>query len=345
MPHLSRNSPPGRSRLLLLPLVLSLAGCASPSQAPGPASSERREARNASVPQRPMIRVLGTAQDGGLPHAACSCVRCEAARREPARERLVASLALVAPEGAGTWLIDATPDLRRQLDRIRDLRSGEADGRVDRAPVDGVFLTHAHLGHYTGLAFFGFEAVHTSALPVHSTPAMAQFLRDNAPWSQLVEIGNVELHPLEPGEPLQLTSDLSVTALRVPHRDEFADTVGYIVRGPRLNLLYVPDTEPWRTWPRPLPELLAAERIDVALLDGSFFSTDELPGREISKIGHPLVRDTLDLLEPLVRGGGLSVYFTHFNHSNPALDPDGDARREIEARGFHLLEDGQELEL
>jgi pyrroloquinoline quinone biosynthesis protein B len=291
----------------------------------------------------PRVRVLGTAQDGGLPHAACSCEHCEAARRDPARERLVASLALVLPGPDRVLLIDATPDVRRQLDRLRDLRPGS--GGVARAPVDGVFLTHAHLGHYTGLAFFGFEAVHTRQLPVWATPRMAAFLRDNGPWSQLVEIGNIALRPLPPGLPVEIGEGVSVTALSVPHRDEYADTVGFLLRGPRSTLLYIPDTEPWRKWERSLPALLEEHDVDVALLDGSFFSLDELPGREVSQIGHPLVTDSLDLLEPLVRERGLEVYFTHFNHSNPVLEPDGAARAEVVSRGFRLLEDGAELPL
>ena len=76
---------------------------------------------------------------------------------------------------------------------------------------------------------------------------------------------------------------------------------------------------------------------------------DELPDRDVSKIRHPLVTDTMDLLGPLLkdgkREGGLKVYFTHMNHTNPALDGGGAARRAIEARGFKVLEEGQELGL
>jgi pyrroloquinoline quinone biosynthesis protein B len=53
----------------------------------------------------------------------------------------------------------------------------------------------------------------------------------------------------------------------------------------------------------------------------------------------------MDLLEPLVKRGRLRVYFTHLNHSNPALDPGGEARKSIEARGFRVLEEGDELDL
>ena len=297
------------------------------------------------VPSRaPYVRVLGTAQDGGLPHAACSCRRCERARSDPAARRHVAGLALVVPSenGHAVYLLDATPDVRRQLDMLADVREAPPD-RVDRAPVDGVFLTHAHLGHYTGLAFFGFEAVHTQGLPLWCTPRMADYLRRNGPWSQLVDFGNVALKEVAPGGAVELAGGVRVELLAVPHRDEYADTVGFVVRGPRRSLLYVPDTDAWSAWATPLPEVLAG--VDVALLDGSFYSMDELPGRDMSAVKHPLITLSMDLLQETVDSGSIEVWFTHFNHSNPVLEADSAARREIERRGFGVLDDGQEIGL
>lgn len=301
----------------------------------------------ASPPPRPpdlapRVVVLGTVQDGGLPQAGCTCAQCAAARRDPARRRHVASLALVVPATGHTWLIDATPDLAAQIDRIHAWRS-HPEGRPDRRPVDGVLLTHAHVGHYLGLALFGFEAVDTRDLPVYGSPRMAAFLRGNGPWSQLVARRNVELREFRPGEPFALDAGVTVTPIAVPHRDEFTDTMAFLFRGPRRALLYVPDTDAWASWPRPLPEVLRG--VDVALLDGTFASRDELPDRDVAKIKHPLIVDTMDLLAPLVRAGGLRVLFTHLNHSNPALDPASPARRAIEARGFRVLAEGDELAL
>jgi len=290
----------------------------------------------------PRLRVLGTAQDGGFPHAACSCDRCELARSDPRTERLVASLALIAADGR-VFVVDATPDIRRQLDRLRDVKPG--DGRVDRAPLDGVFLTHAHLGHYTGLGFLGFEAIHAQETPLYATSRMVDFLSMNGPWSQLVDLRNVVPVKLTPGEPLVLDEGLSVTAVSVPHRDEFTDTVGYLFAGPRQRIFYVPDTDGWQHWETPLVEWLEQQGVDVAIVDGTFFSMDELPGRDVSAIGHPLVVDTIERLGERVAGGSLRVFFTHFNHSNPVLDADGERRRQIEAAGFAVLDDGLELPL
>lgn len=332
-------------RGLALCLAVAILGpCAGCGAGPGTAEGDPAPAATPAEGRGPRVRVLGTAQDGGLPHAGCRCSRCQAARSNPERARLIASLALIVPELPGVFLIDATPDIRPQLDRIADVRRG-TDDRVERRPVDGVLLTHAHLGHYTGLGFFGFEAIHTRQLPVFCSAPMAGFLSGNGPWSQLVGLENVVLRPFRPGHPLKLAPDLWVTPLSVPHRDEYADTVGFVVRGPEAALLYVPDTDSWWAWDPPLPLVLEKEEIDVAILDGTFFSGDELPGRDPLSIGHPLIRDSLDLLEPLVHEKGLRVYFTHLNHSNPALDPEGPERSEIERRGFAVLAEGQEFPL
>ena len=298
-------------------------------------------------PMSPRLRVLGTAQDGGLPHAACDCARCNAARDDHALRRSIASLALIIPdddESPAIYLIDATPDIRDQLDALRDVRDAPA-GRVDREPVDGVLLTHAHIGHYLGLAFFGFEAVSTSDLPVHCTPRMAVFLEQNGPWEQMVENGNIDLITHAPGDAFQL-GDVRVTPVKVPHRDEYSDTVGYRFEGPDLTVLYLPDTEPWRTWQSPQPDPLTLfEGVDVLLVDGSFYSPAELPGRDVESIGHPLITETMDLLQERVDSGDLVVYFTHLNHSNPALEPDSAALKDIHRRGFRVLRDGQEFDL
>ena len=309
-----------------------LAGCAcvhAPPEAVDPA------------PAAPYVLVLGTAQDGGIPHAACTCAHCDAARRSPERRRRVASLAIVVPATGKRFLIDAGPDLREQLDRL-PAAPGRRGG-VDRAPVDGVLLTHAHAGHYIGLAFFGFEAIHTSKLPVDCTPRMAAMLRASVPWSRLVAREEIELRERAPGTAFELDPGVTVTPFLVPHRDEDSDTVGFRIRGPGRTVVYVPDTDRWASWKPSLRETL--EGCDVALLDGTFYAPDELPGRDPATIGHPMIPVTMDLLEDDVRGGRIRVLFTHLNHSNRALDADGAALREIRRRGFDVASDGQKIPL
>jgi pyrroloquinoline quinone biosynthesis protein B len=288
------------------------------------------------------VIVLGTAQDGGMPQTGCEHAACAAARKDPKLARRVASLAIVA--GGRTFLVDATPDLPEQIQEVHTFRPFP-EGKTDRAPFDGVLLTHAHIGHYLGLAHFGFESLNTKDLPVYVSPRMAEYLRTNGPWSQLVRLGNIKLIEIQLGEWFPLAEGITVKAFAVPHRDEYSDTLAFLIRGPKRTLLYVPDTDTWRTWTRPLPQVIEEEKVDYALLDATFYSPDELPDRDVTKIKHPLVTDSMELLGPLVKAGKVKVWFTHLNHSNPALDPNGAARKDIEARGFRVLDESDSLEL
>jgi pyrroloquinoline quinone biosynthesis protein B len=263
--------------------------------------------------------LLGTAQDGGVPQAGCYCRHCRAARADPARRRLVACLALVDHAARQSWLIDATPDLREQLHALHEWAPG--------CPLSGIVLTHAHGGHYTGLVHLGREAWDTRRLPVYGSVRMATFLRENAPWAQLVALDNVELRVLEPDREVRLSSRLSLRPTPVPHRDEFSDTLAFVVRGPARRLFYCPDIDGWDGWHRDLRQLVAG--MDVALLDGTFFSASELPGRDLHEISHPLVADTVERLA----GVACDVRLIHLNHSNPLQAP-GPEREWLAAQGI-----------
>ncbi|MEZ6317216.1 MAG: MBL fold metallo-hydrolase [Phycisphaerales bacterium] len=327
----------------VLVFALVLAGCSS-----GPRIVEEHAVERCPVPMA-RVRVLGIAQDGGVPHAGCTCPNCTAALADPARRAHVASLAIIVPSTERprapdkVYLIDATPDVADQIRMLADVRDAPA-ARTDRTPVDGLFLTHAHIGHYLGLAQFGFEVMHTNRLPVWCTDRMAAFLRTNAPWSQLVDKQEIDLRPLTAGDPVDLGSGITVTPILVPHRSEFTDTCAFVIRGPRRTIFYMPDCDPWHRWIAPIDEILAGEHVDVAILDATFYSMDELPGRDLSAIGHPPIVTTMDTLQPNV-DAGLDVRFIHLNHSNPALDPASPERAEINRRGFAVAHEGEEIEL
>src|SRR6185295_14346642 len=271
--------------------------------------------------REPRVRavVLGIAQDGGVPHIGCHQELCERARRDPRRRERVASLGIVDEESGARYLIDATPDLALQVEAL----PGRAAVRA--RPLDGILLTHAHIGHYTGLMYLGREALGAQRVPVYATPRMAAFIRGNGPWSLLVSEGRIELHEVEPGQTFTLGAHLQVTPLQVPHRDELSDTVGFRVQGPRRTLLYIPDIDKWEKWDHRLEDEVA--RADVALLDGTFESASEIPGRSQKDIPHPLLPETMDRLSApdLAR----RVFFIHLNHTN-ALLWDGAKRRALE---------------
>jgi pyrroloquinoline quinone biosynthesis protein B len=249
-------------------------------------------------------------------------------------------VAVITPEH-GVWIVDATPDLPRQLDMLADVRMREP-GRVDRSPLSGILLTHAHMGHYLGLAHLGYEAISAEPTPVHASARMVEFLSSNAPWDQLVRLGQITPQVATPGQVVELGGGVRAEPLSVPHRGEYTDTFGWYLAGPDQRALYIPDTDPWAKWTIDLDTAL--DDVDLLLLDGTFYSADELPGRDVSEIGHPLMTDSMDRLAARV-AAGLQVWFIHLNHSNPTLDADSPQRRELEARGFAIARVGREFAL
>jgi len=264
--------------------------------------------------------LLGSAQDGGFPQAGCTCAACRAAWAGTIQAETPTALALVDHDACASWLIDATPAFATQLNRLQTTAPG--------APLRGIFLTHAHIGHYTGLIHLGREVMNSDGLPVYATERTCGFLTANAPWSQLVALGNIVLHPVEPGTPVELTPALHVTPIMVPHRAEFSDTAGYIVEGPEHALFYCPDIDGWAQWDEDIA--IAVASVDVALLDGTFYSAAELPGRNRAEIPHPLVTESCARLAAQAE----RVVFVHMNHSNPLLHPSSAERRLVEDAGF-----------
>lgn len=287
------------------------------------------------------VKVLGIAQDGGVPHLGCRKPCCEAARRDPARAFLVSCLALCHVPSGRRFIVDCTPDFPRQVDRLAcDATLGAHE---PRDVCDGLILTHAHIGHYAGLIHLGTEVMSARGLPVWATPRMGAFLSSNGPWDALVQKGQIELRRLEPEAPVTLAPGLTLTPFAVPHRDEYSDTVGLRVQGPNRTLVFIPDCDKWEKLSPPLADRLAGAQ--VALLDGTFHSLDELPHRDIARVPHPLMAETAELLGPRVAGGSLDVRFIHLNHSNPALDPASPERRRLEAAGFRVAVEGEDIGL
>lgn len=284
--------------------------------------------------------LLGRAQDAGVPQAGCACARCAAACADPARRFRPACLGLVEGATGQAWLIDATPDFPSQL---RDLLSvdrgydveGHADDDIDvdahghaAAPrrLAGILLTHAHIGHYAGLIHLGREAMGVRSVPVYASASMAAFLTVNAPWRQLVELGNIELRVFDAGEPLTLSDRLSVTPVAVPHRAEWSDAHAFVVRGPTRRLLWCPDIDRWDDLDGGLRRLLIDHRVDLACLDATFLDAGELGGRDMRDVPHPLAGDTVAAVGAArAAGWGGEAWLVHFNHTNGLLDDAGAA--------------------
>ncbi len=291
----------------------------------------------------PYVVVLGSAQDGGLPQIACTGPHCTAARADTDRRRLVASLLLADPRTGRRWLIDATPDLREQVDLARAHPKTRRHKGQRPALFDGIFLTHAHTGHYAGLIHLGRPAYDAKNLPVFGSPRMCDFLRSNGPWDFLVDNGNIKLQVFRAAQAIALGERLSITPLPVPHRAEYTDTFCFLIRGPQRTLLYLPDIDTWELWKRQIEDMITS--VDVALLDGTFYAEGELPGRNMSEIPHPLIEDTIRRLKKLPADQRRKIVFTHLNHTNPAVDPDSTATARITSAGMAVAKDGQRFGL
>ena len=291
----------------------------------------------------PYVLVLGTAQDGGLPQIGCRQPCCERVRADPAQRRLVTSLLLGDPATGKRWLFDASPDLRAQV----DLAHGHPPTRREvgaRPPLfDGVFLTHAHMGHYGGLLQLGREAYDVRQLPTYLTPKMAEFLSLHGPWSLMVERGSLELNTVESGTTVSLTERIEVHCIDVPHRPEFSDTLAFVLRGPERSLLYLPDIDKWERWEERIEDWIA--QVDVAFLDGTFYADGEIPGRSMHDIPHPFVQESLERFRDLSAEERDKIYFTHLNHTNPAADPESEAAKAIRAAGMHVASEGSRFSL
>ena len=276
----------------------------------------------------PYVIVLGIAQDGGAPHAGCIKECCEEKWDNPTQHARVSSIAIVDPATKESWIIDATPDFALQLTAIDN-------------QLSGIFLTHAHIGQYTGLIHLGREVMGAKEIPVYAMPKMKTFLESNGPWNQLVALNNISINGISDKEKINLNERLSITPFLVPHRDEYSETVGYKIQGPNQSLVFIPDIDKWQKWDQDIKEVV--NNNTYSLLDGTFYDIDELPGRDMSEIPHPFIVESMDIFNDIVNKSG--IYFIHLNHSNPALDSNSNAFDNIKKNGFHIAERGQSFDL
>ncbi|MED3550937.1 MBL fold metallo-hydrolase [Cytobacillus praedii] len=284
-----------------------------------------------------ILSVAGTAQDGGLPQANCFCENCKRALADAKFKRTAASLAIILPEENKWHLIEATPDLREQMARLQ-MRYG-----MEFQLMSSIFLSHAHIGHYPGLMFLGKEAVNSRQIPVIAGAKMKKLLENDAPWSQLTALENIVVQEIKDGQSVSVSAEVTVTPVLVPHRNEFSEAFAFWIIGPNKKVLFIPDIDRWNAWEVDIRE--AAKDADICFLDGTFYSQKEIAniGRDFQQIPHPLITETMELLQDLVEE--TNIYFTHLNHSNPVLHKDGLLRKQIEAKGFFIADEEMEFRI
>ena len=277
------------------------------------------------------IQVLGVVQDAGYPHIGCEKDCCKVV--SPG-DYFVSCLGLVDKTNNKRYLFDATPDIHNQINLLEKFPEANL--------IDGIFLTHAHIGHYTGLMYLGREGLGGKNIMVYALKRMARFLTKNGPWDQLVKLNNISIQTISNKEFVKISDNIFVIPIRVPHRDEYSETVGYKIIGKSKKILFIPDIDKWDEWKKSIIE--EVKLIDYAFIDGTFYNGSEL-NRDIREIPHPSIEETLQLFsnQPLAERN--KIYFIHINHTNPILTNKNGIRDMIESLGFNIAERGLKFKL
>ena len=281
----------------------------------------------------PYIVVLGIAQDGGAPHAGCIDICCKDLWLNNSSEK-VSSLGIVDPNSKKSWIIDATPDFAEQYHILT---------QEHNTKLEGIFLTHAHMGHYSGLLQLGREVMGAKNIPVFCMPKMKKFLSINAPWNQLIKFKNIILKELINDIELKLSNQLFIEPFLVPHRDEFSETVGFKIMGTKNSVIFIPDIDKWNKWDQDIFKVI--QHTSIAFIDGTFYSQNEIPHRDMSEIPHPFIIETMELLYSLKSIHKNKVHFIHLNHSNPAIKEKNAASNIIKSKQFKIAREGQVFDL
>ena len=276
------------------------------------------------------LKILGVVQDGGMPHLGNNKTCCENIKQD----KYVTSLMLMNNENNESFLFDASPDINKQLNFMGD--------RIKK-DLKGIFLTHAHIGHYTGLMYFGREALNSKLVNVYAMPRMKKFLDENGPWSQLVSLQNISIIELNNESKISIDSNVIVQPVEVPHRAEFSETVGYKIYGPNKTALFIPDIDKWYLWEKSIVDEI--EQVDYAIIDATFYDSKEVNYRDISEIPHPFVTESMDLFDSIDIKEKNKIYFIHLNHTDPLINKDSDQYKLVRSKGYNVAEEGMKLNL
>ena len=276
------------------------------------------------------IKILGVAQDGGVPHLGCSKTCCSTS----SVTRYVSSIMVSNQESKNSYIFDASPDLAKQLSFMKDKISEN---------LKGIFLTHAHIGHYSGLMYLGRESFNSKNIPVYAMPRMKKFLETNGPWDQLVSLNNIKINSIINEREIIVEKELIVKPIEVPHRDEYSETVGYLIKGPNKSAIYIPDIDKWYKWDKSIVDLISS--VDYAFIDATFYDEKEINYRDISEIPHPFVIESMKLFERFSKEEKSKIYFIHLNHTNPLLDSNSSEYKDLISKGYNVAQEGLVLKL
>jgi len=298
------------------------------------------------------ITVLGSGSNGGVPQWDCCCPNCTKARADTRFRRTRSSVA-ISLDGGQHILIDATPDLKLQLETVGLVpKPKEAEfGRQSR--IDGVLLTHGHGDHCVGIAEF--STGKSFEVPVYAPHDLIQFLfgfpGEARFFSDLGRLARdyVKPHALTEGDRLEFLGGLRVTGFQIDHTDSLEDgsyfpssTFGYELKADGGRFIYTPDLGLLTD-----DLLKRVEGANLFMLDGTFWWNDELTRisglkKTSYELGHVPIEESLEKL----RGKNVDrVVYTHFNHTNPLLDMGQPSAARLNELGFEIAYDGMTINL
>jgi pyrroloquinoline quinone biosynthesis protein B len=293
-----------------------------------------------------IVRVLGSAAGGGMPQWNCGCANCARARRGDAPIRTQSSIAV--GEGEEWMLVNAAVDLPRQLAAVPELWPKA----LRATPFRAILLTDANVDHTAGLgelrqgpdAFVVVSSEATKSL-LASERAYERFDRPPHRWIAVEPDGR----DVSADIGASIAARYAVEAYDVPGllpgyagRNTWRGAVvAYVVRE-RASGRSVLVAPVFASIDERLEKLIRSA--DLALLDGTFFTEDELqslglPAKAASAMGHLAVGGSGGTLERIA-GGGTRCVFVHVNNTNPLLDPGSRAYAEVAQAGHHVANDG-----
>jgi pyrroloquinoline quinone biosynthesis protein B len=289
------------------------------------------------------VTILGTAQDGGIPQAGCSCRRCLDAHRDLKLRKYPVSLGILGVDGT-KHIIEITKNLSEQL----------VIWTPDKNELfipETVSITHLHLGHVEGIGQLGKPVMGLREVDVYLSPKNKGVFDNRSDIVLMEDEGNIRTHsknfyhPFEPKD----GCGFSLQFIPIPHRSELGDNAAIIIKAEGKSILFMPDQDSWGETldyhsKENIRDFLKMFDIDEALIDGTFWNMNELPRRDISKIPHPTIQETIQLLGSK-REGDPEISFLHLNHSNPVNDFGSEQREVVEENGWKISEMGNVLKL
>lgn len=291
--------------------------------------------------------VLGAAAGGGLPQWNCGCPNCSDARAGVI-PRMTQSSVAVSVDGAAWVVLNASPDIRAQVDACPQLHPTA----LRSSPIVSVVLSNGDIDHIAGLLTLREK----TEFDIYATSAGLDILRSNAVFGVL-DPALVGQHQIVLDQPFEPAPGLTVTPFAVPGKvalflegdtlnlEEVGEqTVGLLLETGSKRAAYVPGCAAIPDW---LIERLGG--LDLLLFDGTVWNNDDMQrsgtGEKTgARMGHVPLNGALGSLAQLAPVEGRKM-FIHINNTNPILQPRSAERADVLAKGWEIAADGMEIML